>query len=146
MNPQMKDITKKQLIEEIKELHQRIAELEKSETELQQAVKVLKEEKNKAYKYFDIAEVILVAIDANQKVTFINEKGCEILDYSEDAIMSKHWFDNFVPDRDRNRVRAGFAELMAGNVDLVEYFENPVFKKNRGGENGALQTTLWMSE
>ena len=130
MNPKMKDITKKHLIEEIKELHQRIAELEKSETELQQAVKVLKEEKNKAYKYFDIAEVILVAIDANQKVTFINEKGCEILGYSEDEIMSKNWFDNFVPDRDRNRVRAAFAELLAGNVNLVEYFENPVLTKN----------------
>ena len=142
----MKDITKKQLIEEIKELHQRIAELKKSETELQQAVNVLKEEKNRSYKYFDIAEVILVAIDANQKVTFINKKGCEILGYSEDEIMSKNWFNNFVPDHDRNRVRACFAELMAGNVDLVEYFENPVVTKNRGEKIIAWHNTLLKDE
>ncbi|MCK4820852.1 response regulator, partial [bacterium] len=36
----------------------------------------LKEEKNRAQKYLDVAQVILVALNPDQKVAMINKKGC----------------------------------------------------------------------
>jgi PAS domain S-box-containing protein len=118
------------LLEEVKRLRLRVTELENLETQNARAIEILENDNRAKQKYFDIAEVILIGIDLNQKVTFINKKGCEILGYSEDEITGKNWFDNFLPDRDRNRTRACFAELMTGNVDLVEHFENPVLTKN----------------
>jgi PAS domain S-box-containing protein len=126
----LEDKTKEQLIQELKELHQRITEL--TETKLEQAVNKLREERKTAQNYLNIAEVILVVINIDQKVTFINKKGCEILGYSEDEIVSKNWFDNFIPEWQRDRVKECFTKLMAGNIELLEYFENPVLSK--GGE------------
>jgi len=88
------------------------------------------EEKNRAQEYLDIAGVILVVTDKNQKVTLINKKGCEILGYDEKEIIGKNWFDNFIPKSVRKEVKSAFNNLMSGNIELVAKFENPVLAKN----------------
>jgi PAS domain S-box-containing protein len=90
---------------------------------------LFREEKNRIQSYLDIAGVILVVIDANQKVSLINKKGCEILGYEENEIIGKNWFDTFIPERIREEVKAGFRKLMDGEIDPVEYFEDPVLTK-----------------
>jgi len=84
----------------------------------------------KVWKYLDIAGVAFVAIDANQEVSLINKKGCEILGYEEKEIVGSNWFDTVVPERFRDRVRAVFNKLMAGSIDLAGYFENPALTKS----------------
>jgi len=90
---------------------------------------LFREEKNRIQSYLDIAGVILVVIDANQKVSLINKKGCEILGYEENEIIGKNWFDTFIPERIREEVKAGFRKLMDGEIDPVEYFEDSVLTK-----------------
>jgi PAS domain S-box-containing protein len=93
--------------------------------------KVLEKEKSRAQKYLDVAGVMLAAIDADQKVTLINKKGCEILGYSdENEIIGKNWVDNFIPERNRAEVKTVFAKLIAGDDCLLEYYENPVLTKD----------------
>ncbi|MBC8229886.1 PAS domain S-box protein [bacterium] len=46
-----------------------------------QAEETLREERNRAQKYLDIAGVIFVVIDNDETVRLINQKGCEILGY-----------------------------------------------------------------
>jgi len=98
-----------------------------------QAEEALHQERNKAQKYLDVAGVMLVAIDANQKVSLINKKGCEILGCKEEEIIGQNWFDKFLPERVRDEVIAAFEKLMAGEIEPVEYFENPVLTRT-GGE------------
>lgn len=50
--------------------------------------------------------------------------------YKKEEIIGKNWFDTFVPARDRDRARAGFVKLVAGQVERIEYFENPVLRRN----------------
>jgi PAS domain S-box-containing protein len=90
----------------------------------------ISKERDKAQNYLNIAGVIIVAIDANQNITLINKKGSEVLGYSQIEIIGKNWFDNFVPYRDRELVKSVFTKLMAGELEPVEYFENPVLIKN----------------
>ena len=90
---------------------------------------LFREEKNRIQSYLDIAGVILVVIDTHQKVSLINKKGCEILGYEENEIIGKNWFDTFIPERIREEVKAGFRKLMDGEIDPVEYFEDPVLTK-----------------
>lgn len=93
--------------------------------------KVLEEEKRRAQKYLDVAGVMLAAIDADQKITLINKKGCEILGYSnENEVIGRNWFDNFIPERNRDEVKKVFTKLMAGEDCLLEYYENPVLTKD----------------
>lgn len=90
----------------------------------------LREERDKARNYLDIAGVMIVVIDADQTVSLINKKGTEILGYQEEEIVGKSWFDNFIPERLRETVRAAFGQLISDNVELVEYYENPVLTRS----------------
>jgi PAS domain S-box-containing protein len=88
------------------------------------------EERDKAKNYLDIAGVLIVIIDMDQKVSLINKKGCEILGYDENEIIGKNWFDTFIPKSNRDEVRAVFKKLMSGEIEPVEYFENSILTKD----------------
>jgi PAS domain S-box-containing protein len=91
----------------------------------------IKREKNITQNYLDIAEVILLVIDENMNVTLINKKGCGILGYSENEIKGKNWFDNFIPEEDRNRIKDSFGKIMSGEIDKYENNENKILTKSR---------------
>ncbi|MGA1823133.1 MAG: response regulator [bacterium] len=86
----------------------------------------LREAKDKAQRYFDIAGTMFVVINAQQHVTLINKKGCEILGYREEEIINKNWIDNFSPPRMRNEIKSVFDRLISGEIELFKYYENPV--------------------
>jgi PAS domain S-box-containing protein len=93
----------------------------------------LRKEKDKAQKYLDIAGVMIVIMDSSATVTLINKKGCEILCYPEHEIIGKNWFETFLPARIKNEVQHVFKRLAAGEVEPLEYYENPVLTQ-RGEE------------
>jgi PAS domain S-box-containing protein len=95
-------------------------------TDRKRAEVALREERDKAQRYLDVAGVIIVSLDADQKVTLVNTKGCETLGYEKNEIIGRNWFDTFVPEQVRDEVKASFEDLMAGRVERVEYFENPI--------------------
>ncbi len=91
---------------------------------------VVKKEQPLSQKYLDLVGVIIVAIDADQRVKLINKRGCEILGCKENEIVGKDWFENFIPESVRDTVKEAFAKAMAGEIKAVEYFENPVLAKS----------------
>ena len=97
-----------------------------SEIYRQQTEQALTRERNRAQRYLDVAGVVMLVVDADQRVSLINRKGCELLGGSEAEILGKNWFDNFLPADAREEVRAMFARLMSREMDLPEYYRNPV--------------------
>jgi len=104
--------------------------LNKSETERMMAVNALREEKDTAQKYLDIAGVMFLVIKADQTVGLINKKGCEILGYDEEEIVGNNWFDNFLPERARSSAKALFEKVIAGDSESPEFFENSIQTRN----------------
>jgi len=98
-------------------------------TRHKQMENILREERDKAQRYLDIAGVILLVLGADQKVKLINKKGCEVLICKDNEIIGKNWFDNFLPEESRNEVKTVFDRLMAGEIEPVEYFENAVLTR-----------------
>ena len=98
----------------------------------------IQKEKDKLQKYLEIAGVILVVINSNQKVSLINKKGCEILGYEQKEIIGKNWFDTFLPVRNKNAVKGIFNKLMEGKIEPVEYVEGIVLTKS-----GEERTISW---
>ena len=107
-------------------------------TEHKKAEKALSQEKEKAQRYLDIVGAIVVAIDANQKVSLINQAGCKLLGYTEKEIIGENWFDTFIPLLTRDNIKEVFAKLIRGDAAPVEYFENSVLA--RSGEERII---LW---
>ena len=98
--------------------------------ERKHAEEQLKAEQALAQEYLDVAAVMLLVVDADQTVSLINRKGCELLGHKEKAIIGKNWFDNFLPPKFVAEAKSVFEKLMAGEVEPVEYYENPVLAKN----------------
>ena len=98
-------------------------------TERKQAEEALRQERNRAQKLLDIAGVMFVAIDAKGEVTLVNQKGSRVLGYEQKEIIGKNWFDNFLPVRIKDQTKTVFNRLMAGEIEAIEYYENPVLTK-----------------
>jgi PAS domain S-box-containing protein len=99
-------------------------------TKLKRAEEAVRQQRDSAHKYLDIAGVIFVALNAKGEVILINQKGSEVLGYEQEEIIGKNWFDNFLPPRLRGQVRAIFEKLIAGRIEPVEYHENPILTKD----------------
>lgn len=95
-------------------------------TEQLQAQNELLEEKNRAERYLQISEAIIVGIDSNECISLINRRGCELLKSSEEALVGKNWFDTVVPKRDREKVNDIYKKIMANEMELAEYYENEI--------------------
>ncbi|NQT11306.1 MAG: PAS domain S-box protein [Planctomycetes bacterium] len=118
----------------VEERTARLAEAnERLASEIEQrkrAEETAKEEKDRIQHYLDTAGVILVALDSDERVLLIDRKGREILKRKEAELLGENWFDTVIPQRDRDRVRQVFQNLMAGRLEAVEYYESPVLTKN----------------
>lgn len=120
--------------------------LQKAHAELEQRVadrtKELKEEKEKAQKYFDIAGVMLGALNRAGEVMLINQKGCQILGVTEEEVIGKNWFDHYLPAGIAIGTKQVFNKLMAGETVEVEYYENPVLTSDGSQRIIAFHNTL----
>ena len=91
--------------------------------------KILKE-RNKAQSYLDLAGVLLITLDKNGNISMINKKGCEVLGYLEEELIGKQWFKTFIPPQFCEPVFKDFKRLIRGELELIEFYENPILTKN----------------
>lgn len=99
-------------------------------TEHKKAEELLQEEKEKFETYLNLVRVIMLAIDAEGIVTYINRRGCKVLGYKTEEIVGKAWFSNFLPERIAKKTKKYLKNLLAGQMKPVEYNENPVLTKS----------------
>ena len=91
-----------------------------------------------AQQYLDIAEVMLLALDAEGRIVLINRKGRAILGYEEGELIGRSWFNTCLPAPVREKTRSVFRRLMQGEIGPVEYHENPVLTRS-----GEVRTVAW---
>jgi len=104
----------------------------------EKAERAIRQERDRAQQYLDVAGVIIVVLDSQGRVSLINRRGCEVLGYSQQEILGKGWFELFIPQRMRDAVRSAFDRLIAGELEPDEYYENPVVTRT-----GQERTIAW---
>lgn len=77
-------------------------------------------------RYLNQAEVVIMVLDLQGNVRFINQKGCSVFGYDEGDIIGHNWFDEFIPERIGGSVRSAFQRIIEGESPSAEFFENPV--------------------
>ncbi len=95
----------------------------------------LQSERVKAQKYLDVAGTMLIALDADQKITLINNAGCEMLGYASEELIGRNWFDTCLPPRMVETAKVRFNELIGTRPESTEIdlYENPIITRG-GGE------------
>jgi PAS domain S-box-containing protein len=106
------------------------SDLEHEIAEHKRAQELLRDERDKAQKYLNLAGTIILALDADEKVMLINKAGCELIGCSEKEITGRNWFDMFIPEEKREEVRAAFKGLMTGRIEHAESYENVIVSKS----------------
>jgi PAS domain S-box-containing protein len=100
------------------------------------------QESKKLSLYLDLVGVILVALDKNGFITLLNKKGYEVLHYEEGDLLGKNWFEQCIPKHNKDDVYEVFKKLMKGDLELVEYYENPILTKDNEKRIIAWHNTL----
>jgi two-component system sensor kinase FixL len=95
-------------------------------TERRLAKHALQKEKERAQRYLDVANTIIVVLNREGKVELLNNKGCEMLGYQEEEVLGKNWFELVISPEERLDVRETFQQLVENRPDVPEYYENEV--------------------
>ena len=91
-----------------------------------------------AERYFQAAGVMILALDKNANIVRINNKGCQLLGYTESELLGKNWIDLCIPPYLREEIHTIFAKVIAKDIPLTEQHENEVLTKS-----GKLLTISW---
>ncbi len=95
-------------------------------TERKRAAQQILKERNRAEQYLESAQVMMLFLNEKGIVKMINRKGSEILGYSKQYIIGENWFEKFIPKEDTAKMKEIFASAIKGEIDFVQYYENPV--------------------
>jgi PAS domain S-box-containing protein len=94
-------------------------------TEQKRLEGALTRERDQAQLYLDTAEVIMMALNREGRITLLNRKGCEVLDVTPEQAVGVDWFEVFLPEDARTETR-GIFESLIDEEDTHVYAENIV--------------------
>jgi PAS domain S-box-containing protein len=99
---------------------ERVASVLRDITERKRATEIIRQERDRAQRYLDIADVILLALDCDGRITLINRKGCSTLGWEESELVGRDWFETCLPAGIRDELRTCFRRLLAGDLTSIE--------------------------
>lgn len=99
-------------------------------TQQKETERALQYEKERAQQYLDVASTIIVVIDWEEKITLLNNKGSEILGWSEEEALGQNWFDLVIPPESHSNTRRVFHKLLDGELKDTGYHENEIITRN----------------
>jgi len=80
-------------------------------------------EKELNRQYLDVADIIIIAISEDGRITLANQKASSTLGLDQDDLIGLNWFDYFVPYSDREKARHDFGRFLHGEPVDMEFPE-----------------------
>ncbi|MBN1289439.1 MAG: PAS domain S-box protein [Actinobacteria bacterium] len=117
-----------------------------SQLALKKAEEEAEKERGKARDYLNIAAVMMLALNADGEITMINRKGCELLGFTEDELMGKDYFNEFVPENVREKARNSFNSVITGSESTSKDFRMLQVGRDGLERNIAWYNTLLKNE
>jgi diguanylate cyclase (GGDEF)-like protein/PAS domain S-box-containing protein len=108
-------------------------------TPLRRTEIALREERDRAQLYLDVAGTMIVVLDPTGSVELVNRTGHEVLGYREGELQGRDWFELCIPEADRHASQRVFRRLMAGQLEAsTETYESGVVTRD-----GQLRMISW---
>jgi PAS domain S-box-containing protein len=96
--------------------------------------RIAQNEAERAQRYLDTAQIILLALDVNGRITQVNRYACSLLGWTAEELLGRDWIETCLPVRVRNLLRKTFHDLLGGDLSIVE---NPIL--TRSGEERLIE-------
>ena len=84
-------------------------------------------ERKRVETYLDLVGLMILGLDPEGKIEFLNKKGCQVLGYAIPPV-GRTWFD-FIPERCQTEMREFFGLLTSGE-GLIGDYVNPIVDVN----------------
>jgi len=94
----------------------------------------LRIERDRAQSYLDTVNVIIVSIDNSGHVKLVNNRACELMGFTQEEFLGKHWISTFVPEEDRPGLSEAVERTLSGQTQgrLHSSNENHVLTRQGG--------------
>jgi PAS domain S-box-containing protein len=89
-------------------------------------IELVRHERDRGQRYLDTAEIILLALDLNGRITLVNRYACSVLGWTADELLGRDWIERCLPARLRGALRKTFHSLLDGDLSMVE---SPILTK-----------------
>jgi PAS domain S-box-containing protein len=96
----------------------------------------LRESERRWRSLMENVRAIVVGLDRDGKVEYINPFFLELTGYTQAEVIGKNWFANFLPKSQNSRVEQNFLDVIAGN--LHPHYQNSIVTKS-----GEEKMILW---
>jgi PAS domain S-box-containing protein len=110
-------------------------------------------ERDRAQRYLDIAEVILLALDTHGRITLVNRYACDLLGWTASELIGRDWLQTCIPANQRDRTTKRFRGVLRGDMSarealvltkwgderLIEW-HNTVLRDDAGNVNGTFSS------
>lgn len=84
-------------------------------------------ERDRVQQYFDIAGVMLLALDDKGNIASINQHGAHVLGGTKNELIGRNWFRNFIRREDREEMEQYFHEkVLTGDMQFHHRREHPI--------------------
>jgi two-component system, LuxR family, sensor kinase FixL len=90
------------------------------------AEEALRVERDRAQRYLDLVNVMIVAMDRSGRITLVNRKACELFGYPEHELLGKDFFAVCQPPGFAGRSRIFFEEALGGDESSFSLLEGPI--------------------
>jgi PAS domain S-box-containing protein len=98
-----------------------------------QSEEALRRERDRAQRYLDLVNVMIIAVDRAGRITLVNRKACELFGYPEHELLGKDFFAACQPPGFAGRSRILFEEALGGREAGFSLLEGPII--TRDGHN-----------
>lgn len=106
-----------------------------------QAEEALRRERDRAQRYLDLVNVMIIAVDRYGRITLVNRKACELFGCPEHEMLGKDFFATCQPPGFAGRSRILFEEALAGREAGFSLLEGPVITRD-----GHTRRVFWRNQ
>jgi PAS domain S-box-containing protein len=103
-------------------------------TDRKRTEQALRGERDRAQRYLDTAEVILLKLDLEGRIVLVNRYGCSLLGWTQPELLGRDWSETCLPIRARSALEEKRRQLLGGDLSIVE---SPVI--TRSGEERLIE-------
>jgi len=89
-------------------------------------------ERNYAYQCIDVAGVLMLVVDRDQKINLMNRTGNESLGYDEFELLGRNMFDVLFLPEDMEKEREKFNQIIDKMIETPSFNEKKILKKDGG--------------
>jgi len=80
--------------------------------------------------YIQIAEVVILVLNRNANISYINRKGEQILGIEKSQLIGTNWIKNFIPEENQKEILEVFQKTVKGEIELLGFHENSIVTKS----------------